>query len=75
MSIQVVQSKDEKKVVYILHELAKQEGVTPVGWMMIRILQEAKRRGLIKPDKPIRPSEETEMKLQCESIDEWVYDD
>ena len=44
-----IQSKDEEKIVHILHELAKQEGVTPAGWMRIRIMQEAKMNGLLDP--------------------------
>jgi hypothetical protein len=68
--------KQENKVVHILHELAKQEGLTPAGWLRIRIMQEGKRKGLVPPNEPITPYEpKPEEKPNCESIDEWPWED
>jgi len=66
---------DEEKVLHILHELAKNEGVTPIEWLKIRIMREAKRSGLIKPVKPSKPQHITEEKPRCVSVDEYVTED
>ena len=73
MKEKAVKSKDTDKVLYILQELARMEGVTPTEWLTIRIMKAAKKKGLTA--KPSKPKHITTEKPQSVSIDEFVSED
>ena len=69
------EDKKESNVLQILHELARLESVTPAQWLGIRIIREAKEKGLIKATQKSRPSESKQksaVRLENGSYDEFV---
>jgi hypothetical protein len=70
--------KQENKVLQILQELARLESVTPAQWLGIRIMREAKEKGLIKPAQKSRPTKSKQkpaVRLENGSFDEFVTED
>lgn len=75
MNSNLIQTKDEDNVLHILNELAKKEGVTPTMWLRIRIMQEAKRKGLINPAEPIESKHINKETSRSPSTDQFVWED
>jgi hypothetical protein len=68
-------NKKESNVLHILHELAKLENVTPIEWLGMLIMREARQKGLIKTTEQSRPTESKQkpaVRLENGSYDEFV---
>jgi hypothetical protein len=70
--------KKESNVLHILHELAKLENVTPIQWLGMLIMREARQKGLIKTTEQSRPTESKQkpaVRLENGSYDEFAHEE